>query len=223
MALASCLPRLSWPLFLALAVAVSPVHHAFAANDGARTEFVLPALPLAEALRRFSRAYGFDAVFPEALVEGRMAPAIRSSDSPHHTLDRLLAGSGLVVRFTRPDAFILEPFTQTAAADIALDRIEILTPVLDDGGAVYRWYGDKVLDASLRKLRRSRELGMLAYDFTLYLWVSDTGTVTDLRGVSTPEQETILHTAIGMLRGLAIGSVPPPDMPQPVGLRINAQ
>ncbi len=195
-----------------------------AAQDGAaRPSLSQPAKPLAEALRKFAQDSGYDAVFQESLVEGRRSAPVHDARNAHDALNQMLAGSGLVPRFTRPNAFILEVAGATAPAALSLERIEVVAPAVREREAAYRWYGEKLLEASLATLRRSPEMGMRAYDFTIYVYLSERGTIIDLEAGDASGQSDVLQSAARMLKGLAVGIVPPADMPQPVGLRISAQ
>jgi len=182
------------------------------------------AVPLADALRQFGRDSGYDVVFPEVLVAGKYAAQVNNAQTAYDRLDQILAGSGLVPRFTRRNAFILETAGGQAAADLSLDRIQVMTsPFGSSTQAEYRWYGEKLLEASLRVLRQSSELELRAYDFTLYVWLSQDGQVEELQGYGGAANEEALQIATQMLRGAFVGGVPPVNMPQPVGLRIVAQ
>jgi len=179
--------------------------------------------PLADALRRFSRESGYDVVFPEELVRGKRAAAVRDPRSAYDVVTQMLAGSGLAPRFVRRDAFILEPLAPPTPPALALDPIEVLTPPVGEQAAAYRWYGDRLLEVSLSVLRRSPALAMRSYDFTLYVWLSGEGRVIDLDGQGTETNTESLGIAKELLRDLMVGVTPPPNMPQPVGLRITAQ
>lgn len=205
---------------LALSAVPSPVA---AQTAPAKHENVQAAIPLADALRRFAKDSGYDVVFPEELVRGKRAAPVGDTHDAYETLTRLLAGSGLVPRFTRPDAFVLEPATPHASADLSLEKINVLSQPLGERSVEYRWYGEKLLETSLRTLRRSRELGFTTYDFTLYVWLSDDGQIVDLEGYGDAENQEALSIAKKMLLGLVVGITPPVNMPQPVGLQIIAQ
>jgi hypothetical protein len=208
--------------FLVLAMSLTSMPAIAADSQGTYT-FAQPPLPLAEALRNYARVANYDVVFPEELVRGRRAPAIVDARSAHEALGQILAGSGLVARFTRPDAFILEARTAaTMAPDLVLDRIEIAVD-REQREAAYRWYGEKLLNACLSTLRHSRELGLRSYDFTIYLWLSDDGRIEALESAGVGNQAETLAIAQRMLTGLVVGTAPPANMPQPVGLRITAQ
>lgn len=180
-------------------------------------DYAQPAMPLADALRRFAKVTGYDVVFQETLVEGRRSAPVKNARNAHHALTQLLERSGLVPRFTRSDAFILEAEGGNGPADMVLQKIVVSAA----DSAAYRWYGEKLLQLCLNTLRRSNEMGMRSYDFTIYVWLTEDGRVRDLQGAG--EQDEVMAIAGGMLKGLAVGVMPPANMPQPVGLRITAQ
>ena|GEM_PF-2919507 len=210
-------------LGMGLGMGAAPVLAQAADEDQVPAAQQQPALPLAEALRQFGRDSGYDVVFPEALVAGKNAAPVRNAQTAYDRLDQILAGSGLIPRFTRRNAFILEPAGGQPAADLSLDRIQVLTSSFGSTQAEYRWYGEKLLEASLRVLRQSSELELRAYDFTLYVWLSQEGQVEELEGYGGAANQEALLIAKQMLRGAFVGGVPPANMPQPVGLRIVAQ
>lgn len=210
------------PAIMAAAIAFAAMPAA--ARDYFPTAYAQPAMPLTEALRHFARATGNDVVFREEMVKGIAARAVRDAQDPYDALRQMLAGSGLSARFTRRDAFILEPEGQASKSDLALDRIEILALNPAERRFAYRWYGEKLLEACLDTLRRSGQMGRRSYDFTIYVWLSEDGEVVDLAGGKPADgHDEALATAREVLRGLAVGSIPPADMPQPVGLRIVAR
>lgn len=179
--------------------------------------------PLADALRQFGKRNGYDVIVAEELVEGKRAGAVHKARTAYDALMQMLEGSGLVPRFTRPDALILELASRQEAPDMSLDEIDVLTSAFRASNDEYRWYGEKLLGASLALLRRSSELGARSYDFTLYVWLSTDGRIVGLDGFGAGSNEEALSTARRLLDGMTVGSPPPANMPQPVGLRIVAQ
>ena len=184
---------------------------------------VVAGQPLADALRQFGKSNGYDVIVAEGLVEGRRAGPVHKARTAYDALMQMLDGSGLVPRFTRPDAIILERAEQQAPPDMSLEEIDVLTSAFRASNDEYRWYGEKLLGASLRLLRRSSELGARSYDFTLYVWLSADGRITGLDGFGSGTNEEALGVARKLLDGMTVGSSPPANMPQPVGLRIVAQ
>lgn len=185
---------------------------------------IAPGTPLADALRTFARVSGYDVVFADELVRGKTSTKIDAGATPVEALGQILRGSGLSPRFTRPDAFIIEAAAERAAtADLLLEPIEVVIAPPDLREAEYRWYGEKLLQESLAALRRSSELGMQSYSFTLYVWLSSDGQIVDLEGRGSEADNGALAKARGILMGMVVGSDPPANMPQPVGLRIISQ
>ena len=176
------------------------------------------ALPLGEALERFGRLAGFDIVFPEHLVRGRRSGRADSTN-PYHALEQILIGTGLVGRFTRPDAIILEPVRAPSAPALTLDRLEVRAPDRE-ARAAYQWYGQKLLEGSLALLRGSSALAVRSYDLTVYLWVDKKGGITASRVYAANGAADEADIAASALAKLALRLPPPADMPQPVGLRI---
>jgi len=179
--------------------------------------------PLADALRQFGKRNGYDVIVAEELVEGKRAGRVNKARTAYDALMQMLEGTGLVPRFTRPDAIILESAARQAPPDMSLEEIDVLTSAFRANNDEYRWYGEKLLGASLALLRRSSELGTRSYDFTLYVWLSADGRITGLDGFGAGQNDEALSVARKLLDGMAVGSPPPANMPQPVGLRIVAQ
>jgi hypothetical protein len=179
--------------------------------------------PLADALRQFGKRNGYDVIVAEELIEGKRAGSVQKAQTAYDALMQMLDGSGLVPRFTRRDAIILESAARQAPPDMSLDEIDVLTSAFRANNDEYRWYGEKLLGASLALLRRSGELGARSYDFTLYIWLSADGQIVGLDGFGDEKNDEALGLARKLLDGMAVGSPPPANMPQPVGLRIVAQ
>ncbi|HWX66755.1 MAG TPA: TonB-dependent receptor [Rhodanobacter sp.] len=70
--------------------------------------FNLPVQSLADSLRAVGSKASVDIAFEPATVQGRNAPALKGSYSARQALDRLLEGSGLVLRTTQGGSFLVE-------------------------------------------------------------------------------------------------------------------
>ena len=68
---------------------------AAAAQEGEKRDFDIEAQPLAKALLEFNEQSGVLVMAPQALVEGKTAPAIEGEITADEALDRILSGSGL--------------------------------------------------------------------------------------------------------------------------------
>lgn len=202
-----------------LAVAVGLAGPQAALGQTVREEARSERQPLGVALEQFGRRTGFDIVFPENLVKGLLAGSADDKAPPHRALAQLLQGTGLVARFTRPDAVILERAQAVEAPDMVLDRLEVHASAIDRQNQ-YRWYGQHLLDESLVMLRGTTALATKSYDLFVYLWVDPQGKVTESRAYGASSGEASL--AASALKGMTLKLPPPADMPQPVGLRIGS-
>lgn len=70
--------------------------------------FNLPAQSLADSLRAVGSQAGVDIAFEPATVQGRIASVLKGNYSAQEALDRLLTGSGLMLRKTQGGSFLIE-------------------------------------------------------------------------------------------------------------------
>jgi len=177
---------------------------------------------LGDALQSFGRRNGFDIVFPEQMVRGLTAGRVDPHANPYRALEQLLRGTGLVARFTRPNAVVLERAQSVRAPDMRLDNLEVRPPALARAQE-YQWYGQRLLDESLQVLRKTAGLAARSYGLFIYLWVDAEGRVVETRVYGGRGEQREADLVAATLKGLAMQLPPPADMPQPVGLRIAAQ
>ena len=99
--------------------------------------FDIPSKPLPQALADFSAVTGLQVLYTEASAFDVTVPALEGTFTARQALDRLLAGSGLVGRFTSADAVTLE----RAAPQVDEGPMR-LAPIIVEGGKVARDYVD---------------------------------------------------------------------------------
>ncbi|THU05522.1 TonB-dependent siderophore receptor [Lampropedia puyangensis] len=111
----------AWWVAVAVATMAAPTHAQQA------VAFDIPAQPLAGALRLFSQQARQQVLFDQATVAGRSAPAVRGSLTPRQALDQLLAGTGIVLVQSQPDAFTLKaaPVANPQAAPATLEMVTV--------------------------------------------------------------------------------------------------
>ncbi len=178
---------------------------------------------LDRALQKFAEETGYDIIYPKALVRGRQSglqtDVTTSGNDPRTRLLAILSGSGLVARFLRPDAVLLERGVpeESTATDMRLEKLEVRAPGLDS----YRWYGELLLQHSLAIFRNSNILSRRSYELFVYVWVDESGNIIDsrLRGQSDDDNQDFLSVA-ELLKDCSLDLAPPVGMPQPIGLRI---
>ena len=76
-----------------------------------RYEFDIPSRPLPQAIADFSAATGLQVLYTETSTYDHTAPALRGVFTARQALDRLVAGSGLIYRYTSANAVTLERAT----------------------------------------------------------------------------------------------------------------
>ncbi len=97
--------------------------------------FAIPSQPLASALTAFGAAARLQVLYPADLARGLTAPAVSGTMTPEDALRRLLAGSGLIYRFTNADTVTLVKPVSGGALDGAMP----LDPVTVQGNQERAW------------------------------------------------------------------------------------
>ena len=98
--------------------------------------------PLGRSLEALARQSGIDILFTPAAVAGRTAPAIDGTMAPHAAVERLIAGTGLMVRQQPNGALIVAATVETAAPQTAATtpddetREIVVTATPDDNDAL---------------------------------------------------------------------------------------
>ncbi|MFT4242250.1 MAG: TonB-dependent siderophore receptor, partial [Acidovorax sp.] len=113
---------------LAAALLLACAAHA----QGARQRIDLAPAPLDRAVGALARQAGVQVVLSSELAQGRSAPALHGDYTPREALERLVAGSGLVVRAQDEKTFTVEPAPPTPAAQGTLGEVTV-TAQLPDG------------------------------------------------------------------------------------------
>jgi TonB-dependent siderophore receptor len=96
-------------LAAALTTAPTVVYAQTGQTSQATMEFNLAAQPLARALLAVGSQANVIVTFDPAIVRGRRAAALKGQYTVRQAFDRLLAGSGLVLRTTLRGTFLIEP------------------------------------------------------------------------------------------------------------------
>ncbi len=100
--------------------------------------FSIPTQPLAGALSAFSRTTGWEVGYSSQIVRGKTSQALSGAMTPAQALEKLLAGSGLSIRFTGPTtAALVDPAVSAvdsaAGGSILLDTIDVQGEAQSDG------------------------------------------------------------------------------------------
>ncbi|RMX07977.1 TonB-dependent siderophore receptor [Corticibacter populi] len=98
--------------------------------------FEIPAQPLEAALGAFGRQAGKQVLFNAADVAGRQSQAVSGTFAPREALQRLLAGSGVVISSEQAGGFAVRHVPPAASGDAqALPEVQIRAEGLGGSGA----------------------------------------------------------------------------------------
>ncbi|WP_010160502.1 STN domain-containing protein [Sphingomonas sp. PAMC 26617] len=195
-----------------------------AASDRA-IAFDIPSLPLDAALDRYFRVTEVQLLYDAALATGRRSSPVRGSYTPREALRRLLAGTGLIPRYTRPNAAILTlPAASPQAAPISLGRIVVRERVaIGRPSPVARlaYYG--ILETAFEEhLRADRRTSGLAFTVLADLSIDDHGHVVGIR-LSKGTGQTRGDRAVAAVLTDTVVPPPPDGLAQPLRLSLRGR
>ncbi|HLH11193.1 MAG TPA: STN domain-containing protein [Methylovirgula sp.] len=164
-------------------------------------EFDIPAQSLEDALYAFDATTGIEVIVDGHVTLGRKSTAVKGLLTPAEALRILLTGTGLDARRVGADAITLSIDAPAAAPE---------------NSALYRDYSAFIQQAVLRALCEEPDMRPGAYRIALQLRLDSSGIVSsiDLLGSTGDPQRDLRVSEV--LRGLSIGALPPPDLPQPI-------
>lgn len=165
--------------------------------------FDIPALPLAEALQRFTASTGHSGLYDSGLVAGRRSRGVAGHYTAESALRLMLGDSGLQARYGSPDTFTL-----AAVATATPGPAETLA-------ARQRYYGK--LQAAMRALLcGDPDVRPGSYRAAVSLWFGDSGQVRRVRlldSTGSPERDQLLTQRLGRLK---LDEAAPPGVGQPI-------
>jgi hypothetical protein len=177
-----------------------------AALAGEPVAFDIPAQPLASALASYTGVTGMAALVDGELATGRRSAAVKGRLPAEEALRILLAGTGLLVRYTSGIAFTLLPAGSDAAPSIGQGAGRV---------ADHRAYFADLQDVLEQTFCRREDARPGTYRAAFQLWIGPDGSVraSHLLGSSAAGPRDAMLSA--MLEGVTVAA-PPADLPQPV-------
>jgi len=186
-------------------------------DDGLPIHFDLRAQALEGALAAFSELTGYSVLVSSSLTSGRQAAAVQGDLDPRDALQRLLADSGLVIRYVGARAFTLVP----ASANVTAHDGSTPQHAADAAEALERGRAAAELQGSITRLlclAQPETFGR--YRIGFQLWFGENGKVRDVRLLESSGVTARDAAVLGALRGLAIEALPS-DLPQPVTILLT--
>jgi hypothetical protein len=193
-----------WPM--ALVAVVEEVRSTPAsARDLAKDLMVfdIAAQPLASALNRYGDLTGREALYDNALTQGRVSTPTQGVLTAETALARLLEGTGLTARFLPEGSFVLTPRPAEPLVQATPEKSE------------ERYYGR--IQASIRRALCANVGGRPGhYRVAALFWIGSAGRVVRYERLGTAGSADLDRAVDQSLRDLQIGAPPPSGFRQPV-------
>lgn len=178
-------------------------------------EFDIPAQPLDAALGAYGAATRIQLLFDPEITEGRRTNALKGTFTAETALRQLLAGTGVAARTIGDEGFTL---VRELGASSPRDWSDT-SPMVRRFNA----YSAAVQGAMRSALCLHKETMPGSYRVLARLWIGRSG-MADRAELLTSTGDAGRDAMLAeSFRGLAIGSSPPSDLPQPVTLLVTSE
>jgi TonB C terminal len=168
--------------------------------------FDIPAQSLETALEAFGARSSFQVLYETALTVGRHSHELKGTFTPEAALQRLLSGTGLSFDYIEDRAFTLL----------------LAPPQPSRSMADFSDYLGTVQTGVMATLCQRAETRPGLYNVAMQFRIDASGRIEDARllnSTGVKARDTAVATA---LSHLAIGRIPPADMPQPVTMMLKS-
>lgn len=179
--------------------------------SSAMRNYEIPAQALDVALEAYMRTAGVQVLFETELTKGRRSTSLQGYFVPDVALKSLLSETGLVVRRTGIDAFVI---TQPPDMNIK-NPMRKARP----DGRFLAALQTSVVEA-LCRTSLTRPGG---YKIAIELWVAQNGTIWRSALIGSTNDAERDRLMLSVLRGASVRIAPPTDFPQPFVLAIGPQ
>lgn len=184
------------------------------ASPAVRIEFDIAAQRLGDAIDAYSRASGLD-----ILIDGqhaqRTSNAVRGLLTAQEALEAMLAGTGLEARHANATSVVIHASRQSGIAAMP-EAAGMEESGFKEGEVLHQSYAAQVQQALRRTLCSSAETRPGSYRLALQLRLDARGAVERFRLLSTTGDARRDAAVQNSVRTVAIGSPPPPSLPQPL-------
>lgn len=177
--------------------------HAQDIASGRDFQFDIPSQPLAPALREYSKITGLEVFYDGSLAVGRRSAAVHGAFAPMRALQALLRGTGYVARTTE----IADTVTIVSAPSVAP-----LQAMFDR----YQFYFATLQARVSETLCQDEEAAASGEEVRLRFWLDPSGMVSNAEMIGMDRDYGRQRAVASKIKGLRIGTAPPPGLPQPV-------
>jgi hypothetical protein len=179
--------------------------------------FDIPAQPLSQALELYSDATGWEVLYNSHLAEGRRSGAVQGTFTAEAALRLLLAGTGLAIRYTDLQSFVLVLAPSAPPRPSPADAVAVAS------AATRLTYYGRIQESLRQALCRNDGARPGRYRIAVQFWIDATGGVERYRRLAStgwPETDGRIDR---VLRDLRIGEPPPAGFAQPVTILVVPQ
>lgn len=183
--------------------------------------FDMPRQPLQAALTQFHDLTGQSLLYDDAIADERMAGPLQGELTPEAALHSLLAGTGIVARYTSQAAFMLirPPAAQEAPAAPPQPQAPDGATLAAAAEAGKRGYYGRLQAQVAAALCGDPATIPGGYRLALNVWVGDDGAIARvlLHPTGNARRDLLIRAR---LTGLALEAAPPAGVAQPITLVI---
>lgn len=172
--------------------------------------FYIPAQPLDAAIEAYGNVTGLQVLNDARLVIGRSSTEIVGNFTAEFALRALLSGTGLLARYTGPNAVVIVPIpSQQATAEM------VGAVALRGANAEQRRYYGLLQAGIASAFCLNSETRWASNRIALSLWIDAAGAVRRFRILGSTASAGLTRTLGELMRHVTIGESPPPGMVQP--------
>lgn len=193
-----------------------------------RLSFDIPEQPLASALRVYGQTAGVEVLYESRAAAGLRSRPVHGDFTPSAALERLLSGTALKIRYTRPNAVTLAspsaddppPGLPLASADLSLDPLRVVGPPEDVESNQFRDYADAVRGEIEAALRRNAKTRSGDYRIGVDVWIDESRRIRRTQlFLSTGDQDRDAAVNVS-LQGVVVNRPTPANIPLPVHVMV---
>jgi hypothetical protein len=194
----------------------------------AAIDFNIAGQPLVSALEAFSSKSGIQILYESSLALKVNSRGLVGSVTPDEALEILLEDTGLIVRYTGPNAVTigrpsplpghLPPANVLSAGSVRLPTLAVIPPTLDR--AALRSYSDAVRGDVESALQRDPSTRGGNYRVGVRLWISEDRKVTRAQVSQSTGSARRDQAVVEALEKLTISRDAPANTPRPIRLVI---
>jgi len=188
--------------------------------------YTIPAQPLNAAITIFATVSDVDVLYDKKLGESRRSSSVEGHFSPQRAILLLLQGTGLVCRFTGPNAAVIFPADKPDAEvailphdgpsiDLTTLRITASPVIGRPLNTSFEAYGQAAQSEIYQKLRSDPQFRASPFRIEIKVHIDSAGNILETRFIHGSGNDTLDAKIVSVLDHVQL-TQPPPNMPMPL-------